>query len=110
MKPSTYPSHRHSRIALAALLTLAAVGCARPGPPRAPSLKLPRLVKDLTAQRSGNQVQLHWTTPDKTTDDLNIKGSIPAEICRVAATTTAPSAAASACAPVKTQPVQPGPS
>jgi hypothetical protein len=108
MKLSTYPVHRHSHIAFAALLTLAAIGCASPGPPRAPSLKLPRLVKDLTAQRSGNEVQLHWTTPDKTTDDLDIKGSITAEICRVAAATV--HSVAPVCAPVKTLSVQPGPS
>lgn len=67
----------------AALLTWFAAGCASPRPPRAPSLDLPELVKDLTAQRTGDEVMLRWTTPEKTTDRLNIKGLVTAEICRI---------------------------
>jgi hypothetical protein len=62
---------------------------------------LPEKVKDLTAERVGDHVHLHWTTPAKTTDDLPIKGSITAQICR----DPAPS---SACTPVKRLTVQPG--
>ncbi len=58
------------------------IGCASPGPPLPPSLKLPALATGLTAQRVGDQVVLHWTTPSRTTDKLLIKGSISAEICR----------------------------
>src|SRR5580765_252644 len=38
-------------------------GCASPGPPLAPSLKLPEAVTDLTTSRVGDKVILHWTTP-----------------------------------------------
>jgi hypothetical protein len=77
---------------LATLLLSFAFGCASPGPPRPPSLKLPELVTDLTAQRVGNQVLLQWTTPTKTTDNLAIKGALTARICRtpVSAQTTQP--------------------
>ena len=64
---------------LAALLTS---GCASPGPPRPPTLNLPRPITDLTAERIGDKVILHWTTPAKTTDNLPIKGSITAHLCR----------------------------
>ncbi|WP_433967396.1 hypothetical protein [Tunturiibacter gelidiferens] len=48
-----------------------------------PLLDLPEVVKDLTAERVGDTVTLHWTTPDKTTDRIAIKGTITAEICRI---------------------------
>jgi hypothetical protein len=82
-----------------------AAGCASPGPPHAPSLDLPEVVKDLTAERVGNTVTLHWTTPEKTTDHLAIKGTITAEICRysVSASTTTPT-----CTVVKRLAVQSG--
>lgn len=57
-------------------------GCASPGPPLPPSLKLPDTVSGLTASRMGGDVTLHWTTPSRTTDKLLIKGPITAEICR----------------------------
>jgi hypothetical protein len=85
----------------ATLSTLLTVGCASPGPPHPPSLRLPEVVKDLAAERVGDEVHLHWTTPTKTTDKLEIKGSLTAEICRG----TAP-----VCTPVKRAPVHSGPS
>jgi hypothetical protein len=97
--------------ACAALSISLAPGCASPGPPRPPSLRLPVLVKDLTAERVGDEVQLHWTTPTKTTDDLPIKGPLTAEICRGPAPSTPPApSASSSCTPVKRLPVKPGPS
>ena len=66
-----------------ALLVALAAGCASPRPPRPPSLNLPEMVKDLSAQRVGGQVMLHWTTPEKTTDRLESKGPVTAEICRI---------------------------
>jgi len=72
---------------LAPLLT----SCASPGPPRPPSLHLPAIVTDLTAQRVGNEVLLHWTTPSQTTDKLKAPEPLTAEICRdanLAQTTT----------------------
>jgi len=104
-------SPRHRRIvrwltpgSATALLFLAA-GCATPGTPHPPSLKLPVLVKDLTAERIGDAVELHWTTPTKTTDSLNLTGPLTAEICRTVA-----SAPSSPCTAVRRLAVQPGPS
>jgi hypothetical protein len=91
--------------ACATLLTSLTVGCASPGPPHPPSLRLPQVVKDLTAERVGDEVHLHWTTPAKTTDKLEIKGRLTAEICRAAASASPPT-----CTPVKRVAVQPGPS
>ena len=42
------------------------------------------MVKDLSAQRLGDGVALAWSTPEKTTDRLDIKGPMTAEICRIA--------------------------
>jgi hypothetical protein len=106
----TRPSRPHAGrclIAICAALSISlALGCASPGPPRAPSLRLPVIVKDLTAERVGDEVHLHWTTPEKTTDDLPIKGSLTAEICR----DPAPSSPPQPCTSVKRFAVQPGPS
>jgi hypothetical protein len=107
--PRRWAAGRPSTIACATFSISLAIGCASPGPPRAPSLRLPQPVKDLTAQRVGDEVQLHWTTPAKTTDDLPIKGSLTAEICRDPAPSSA-SPTAPACTSVKRLPVQPGPS
>jgi hypothetical protein len=98
-------ARRRSSAVAAALLAVGIVGCASPGPPQPPSLNLPEPVKDLTAERIGDLVQLHWTTPKETTDRLSIKGPITAEICRVNLTSVPPSA----CVPVVTRLlVQPG--
>jgi hypothetical protein len=70
----------------AALLT----GCASPGPPLPPSLKLPQPVTDLTAARVGGQVVLHWTTPAHTTDRVLVTGPVTAEICRDTVKAAAP--------------------
>lgn len=58
-------------------------GCASPAPPRPPSLNLPEPVRDLTAERVGDRVLLRWTTPEKTTDHIPVKGAMTAEICRI---------------------------
>ena len=65
-------------------------GCASPGPPLPPSLKLPEVVSGLTAMRAGDEVVLHWTTPSRTTDKLLIAGPIVAEVCRELAGSTQP--------------------
>ncbi|MBB5340547.1 fibronectin type III domain-containing protein [Tunturiibacter gelidoferens] len=88
-----------------ALSIVFAAGCASPGPPHAPSLDLPEVVKDLTAERVGDKVTLHWTTPEKTTDHIAIKGTITAEICRFSVSA---SPATPACTVVKRLPVQSG--
>jgi hypothetical protein len=71
-----------------ALLT----GCASPGPPLPPSLKLPQVPADLAAERTGDQVTLRWTTPSRTTDKLEIAGPMVAEICREAPASPVPAA------------------
>jgi hypothetical protein len=84
---------RGAAVAAGVALALALLsGCASPGPPLPPSLKLPEVVTGLTAGRVGDEVRLHWTTPSRTTDKLLIAGPIEAEICRenlAAAPTTA---------------------
>jgi hypothetical protein len=110
MKFSPIPRHpRATRrwfpaAAVAPLIAFAA-GCASPGPPKPPSLNLPETVKDLTADRIGDTVHLQWTTPETTTDRLNVKDAMTAEICRftVAAHPPQPS-----CTTVTKLPVQPG--
>jgi hypothetical protein len=92
-----------------ATLSLAlAIGCASPGPLRPPTLNLPELAKELTAVRTGDQVELHWTTPAKTTDKLNIKGPLTAEICRISAPASSAASSQPPCTPVTRLPVQPG--
>jgi hypothetical protein len=62
---------------------LAAVGCASPGPPRAPSLRLPQPVRNLTVARIGNTVELHFTAPSNSTDKLPLRApTIPGQLCR----------------------------
>ena len=88
-------------------------GCASPRPPRPPSLNLPEVTKDLTAQRTGDEVLLHWTTPEKNTDRLNAKGPIVAEVCRISyrsGPASRPALPPPACTPIARVPVSPGPS
>ena len=87
----------------AIFLACTAAGCANPGPPRPPSLHLPKIVTDLTAKRDGNEVRLSWTTPARTTDELKIDGAVTAELCRS-------TAAAATCTPFSRKVVQLGPS
>src|SRR5580698_7421935 len=89
--PPNRPASAHPALLLIATLAILTTGCASPGPPRPPSLNLPRPITDLTAERIGDKVTLQWTTPTKTTDGLLIKGSITAHLCRtnIAADTTA---------------------
>jgi len=66
---------------LMAALTI--IGCASPGPPRAPSLNLPQPVRDLAVTRTGNQVELHFTAPSNSTDKLPLRGPIViGQLCR----------------------------
>lgn len=59
-------------------------GCASPGPPLPPSLKLPEIPakSGLSGERAGVTVTVHWMTPQRTTDHLLIQGKVEAEICR----------------------------
>ena len=68
-------------LALSAVLSLA--GCASPGPPHAPSLKLPQPVRDLTVTRIGNTVELRFTAPANSTDKLPLRGpTLSGQLCR----------------------------
>ena len=97
--------------ALSLLTAIICVGCANPGPPKPPSLHLPALVKDLSAERVGDHVILRWTTPSRTTDDQEIKGALTAEACRETdPKPTTPAAKLTACAPLGHISVNPGPS
>jgi hypothetical protein len=102
----TSPSSQHGKSLIAGLATLLflTIGCASPGNPRPPSLNLPEIVTDLTAQRIGDQVELHWTTPTRTTDGIDIKGSVTAQLCFQ----VDPSSPASVCKPMPPIPVAPG--
>jgi hypothetical protein len=57
-------------------------GCAQVGPPRPPSLELPKPPSDLRANRKGNRVTLVWTEPTLTTDRLPVRFPGPTLICR----------------------------
>jgi hypothetical protein len=63
-------------------IILVLIGCASPGVPKPPALKLPELPKKVTAERVGDEVTLRWTTPSETTDHLKVKGPVTAVICR----------------------------
>jgi hypothetical protein len=94
----------------ATFMIAATVGCASPGPPRAPSLNLPEVVKDLTAERVGDEIRLHWDTSAKTTDHIDIKGQVTAEICRITVPVpNSPPAPTPICTVVKRLTVQSGP-
>jgi hypothetical protein len=109
MKFSLILCHPHVRRGLSAaaavFLIACAGGCASPGQPRPPSLDLPEVVNDLAVERVGDVVQLHWTTPEKTTDHIEVKGPMTAEICRSTVSSAQPP---SACRPVARLAVQPG--
>jgi hypothetical protein len=80
VEPRNFPKRVVAILAECVLLVL--FGCASPGPPLPPSLKLPEIVTDLSASRVGDHVTLHWTTPARTTDKVLIAGDVTAEICR----------------------------
>lgn len=61
------------------LLLLA--GCAVPANPQPPTTWLPAPVKNLTATRVNNNVQIHWQMPRTTTDRVPLKGDQRAHVC-----------------------------
>ena len=108
----TGPARTGSLLAAAGmgLLLAFAAGCASPGPPLPPTLKLPQVVAatDLTAERVGDAVTVHWTTPKRTTDKLLIEGPVDAEVCReTVAAGAAGNIAAGATTSTVTAPCQP---
>ena len=87
-------------------------GCANPGPPKPPSLHLPKLATKLTANRVGNRVEVQWTTDPGTTDGGTLHGAITAVLCReMPAAAKGAGTIAPVCAtPVHREIVVPGPS
>lgn len=66
----------------AALVALEA-GCASPGAPLPPSLRLPATVNNLAAARKGSRVVLTWSPPRETTDREAIRRPTVTRVCRV---------------------------
>lgn len=77
-----------------------AAGCGSPGAPAPPSLNLPLRVQDLSAARVGDEVNLAWTMPARTTDAIPLKHLIPGGICRKVGN--------GACTPIATVSFAPG--
>jgi len=67
---------------LPAIASMMLAGCATVGPPRPPSLDLPKPPQDLRASRKGARVLLSWTIPNATTDRETIRNLGPTQICR----------------------------
>ncbi|HTS36941.1 MAG TPA: hypothetical protein VMH04_14790 [Candidatus Solibacter sp.] len=57
--------------------------CATVGPPRPPSLELPKPPADLRAVRKGDRITLTWTVPTKTTDRQTAHSFGATRICRL---------------------------
>jgi hypothetical protein len=64
-------------------------GCGLAANPQPPTLWLPEPVRDLTGERAGNEVHLHWTMPRNTTDKVALKGDQAAHICWTSGATPA---------------------
>ncbi len=64
-------------------LLMVAAGCAAPGVPQPPSLRLPALVDNLAAERKGSRVVLTWSPPAETTDRQANRWPTLTRICRV---------------------------
>ena len=76
-------SSNPSSALLLATCSALAIGCASPGPPRPPSLRLPQPVHDLTVRRSGDAVELSFTVPWQSTDKLPLPHtSVHGVLCR----------------------------
>lgn len=72
-------------------------GCGLASNPQPPTLWLPEPVKNLTAVRAGDQVELHWTMPRHTTDQVELKGPQRAHVCWIEPMKTAQRFDAKAC-------------
>lgn len=91
------------RVLLPGLILAAGLcGCASPGVPKPPSLRLPAKAANLQAERVAGEVRLTWTTSADTTDGDAIRGGISAALCR--------RQGKGACVPVRQISVLPGPS
>ena len=95
-------------VVFASALCVMAAGCASTGVPRPPSLHLPQPVRDLSAQRFGQAVELRFTVPTLSTDRQSLAtgkhgaGVLQAQLCRQL------DSPGSTCAVVTTQAVKAG--
>ena len=81
--PSLPPSRPATRLTALALPLLLVCGCARPGPPHAPSLRIPAVVTDLSASRTGDVVYLRFTAPTRASDGIPLPaGALRGVLCR----------------------------
>lgn len=80
---------------------IAFTGCGMPAAPQPPSLNLPQPVSDLNATRTGDEVALAWTMPQRDTSKVLLKSAVTARICRREGAT-------SPCAHVADVPFAPG--
>jgi hypothetical protein len=71
-----------ARKMLLGITPLVLAGCAAMGPPRPPSLELPKPPADLRAARKGDKVVLTWTVPALTTDHQTVRSLGATRICR----------------------------
>jgi len=67
---------------LLGITPLVLVGCAAMGPPRPPSLELPKPPADLRAARKGDKAVLTWSVPTLTTDHQAVRSLGATRICR----------------------------
>src|SRR6185312_6828280 len=74
-----------ARLAGSLIALTCVFGCASPGTPRAPSLRLPAKIKDIRIERHGVNVVLLFTTPERTTDDQPITAPVTVSVCRAIA-------------------------
>ena len=91
----------HVSVLTAALLALTLTGCANPGPPRAPSLFLPAPVAatKIAASRIGDAVEVRFTAPARSTDNLPLRArQLNGSLCRQLET--------GACVPVASLPAK----
>ncbi|HWR17109.1 MAG TPA: hypothetical protein VN577_19930 [Terriglobales bacterium] len=67
---------------IAVLAVMWMAGCASPGAPQPPSLRIPAPVSDLAATRKGENVLLTWTPATQTSDGENIRQAGKTLVCR----------------------------
>src|SRR5262245_61507468 len=67
-----------SRAATVLLVTVAALGCGKKGPPLAPFVRIPAAIDQISAARVGSDVYVTLTLPSK-----DIDATVPAHVSRV---------------------------
>jgi len=73
---------RKSILGLAFAAVALLTSCGTPGIPEPPSLELARPVRDLKAERKGNEVHLTWSVPEETEDHQIFRHTGQTRICR----------------------------